>query len=141
MTTKPLWVLAATTLALAPLTARAADARCPLLNATLNGTYVVSGSGTITGVGQVTALGEHTWDGEGHTVATNTISANGTILHVTVTGTYTVNPDCTASLAESDGTHYRFVVAPNGNTASWIEIDPGTVVSGTEVRLKPVSED
>jgi len=141
MTTKLLWVLAATTVAMASLTAKAADARCPLLNATLNGTYVVSGSGTITGVGQVTALVEHTWDGQGHTVATNTISANGNILHVTVTGTYTVNPNCTASLAESDGTHYKFVVAPDGNTASWIEIDPGTVVRGTEVRLKPVSED
>jgi hypothetical protein len=55
---------------------------------------------------------------------------------VTVTGTYTVNPNCTASLAESDGSHYKFVVAPDGNTASWIEIDPGTVVSGTEVRMK-----
>src|SRR5215469_461850 len=129
--------LVAITTVLAPLTARAAEARCPRLNATLHGTYVVSGSGTIAGVGQVTALGEHTWDGQGNTVATNTISANGNILNVTVTGTYTVNPDCTASLAESDGTHYKFVVAPDGNTASWIEIDPGTVVSGTEVRLKP----
>lgn len=125
------------TIALAPLPVRAADALCPRLNATLHGTYVVSGSGTIAGVGQVTALGEHTWDGKGNTVATNTISANGNILNVTVTGTYTVNSDCTASLAESDGTHYKFVIAPDGNTASWIEIDPGTVVSGTEVRLRP----
>lgn len=139
MTTKLLrtCTLAVLTLTAAPLTVRAADARCPLLNATLRGTYLVSGSGTIAGVGQVAALGEHTWDGQGNTVATNTISANGTILNVTVTGTYTVNPDCTASLAESDGTHYKFVVAPEGNTASWIEIDPGTVVSGTEVRLRP----
>jgi hypothetical protein len=128
-------VLAAMSFAVAPQSLRAADARCPLLNATLHGTYVVSGSGTIAGVGQVTALGEHTWDGQGNTVATNTISANGNILNVTVTGTYTVNPDCTASLAESDGTHYKFVVAPDGNTASWIEVDPGTVVSVTEVRL------
>ena len=133
-------VLAAMTVALTPLTASAADARCPLLNATLHGTYVVSGGGTIAGVGQVTALGEHTWDGQGNTVATNTISANGTILNVTVTGTYTVNLDCTASLAESDGSHYKFVVAPDGNTASWIQIDPGTVVSGTEVRLRPQQE-
>jgi len=140
MTTKLLGAcaLAAMTVALASLTASAADdARCPRLNATLHGTYVVSGSGTIAGVGQVAALGEHTWDGQGNTVATNTISANGNILNVTVTGTYTVNADCTASLAESDGTHYKFVVAPDGNTASWIEIDPGTVLSGTEVRLRP----
>lgn len=142
MTTKLLQTcaLAAMTIAVTPLTVRAADARCPLLNATLHGTYLVSGSGTIAGIGQVAALGEHTWDGQGNTVATNTISANGSILNVTVTGTYTVNPDCTASLAESDGTHYKFVVARDGNTASWIEIDPGTVVSGTEVRLRPTQD-
>lgn len=75
-------------------------------------------------------------DGRGNTVATNTISANGNILNITVTGTYTVNSDCTASLAESDGTHYKFVVVPDGNTASWIEIDPGTVVTGSKARMK-----
>jgi hypothetical protein len=130
------YTMAAMTVALAPLTVRAADARCPLLNATLHGTYVVSGSGTIAGVGQVTALGQHTWDGQGNTIATNTISANGNILNVTVTGTYTVNPDCTASLAESDGSHYQFLIAPDGSKAWWIQTDPGTVVSGTEVRLR-----
>ena len=53
-----------------------------------------------------------------------------------VTGTYTVSPDCTASHAESDGSHYDYVVAPDGNTVTWIKTDPGTVVSGTEVRLR-----
>lgn len=52
-----------------------------------------------------------------------------------------VRPDCTASHAESDGSHYDYVVAPHGNTVTWIETDPGTVVSGTEVQLKsPGSE-
>jgi hypothetical protein len=129
------------TFALAPQVLNAADAQCPLGNATLHGTYVVSGTGTIVGIGLIAAVGEHTWDGRGNTSASNTISVNGTILKgVRVTGTYTVNPDCTASLVESDGSHYDFVVAPDGNTATWIKTDAGAVVTGTEVRLKRPKE-
>ena len=131
------FALAAMTLAVAPQSLKASDAQCPLRNATLHGTYVVSGSGTIVGIGPITAVGEHTWDGEGNTVATNTISVNGTVYTgVMVTGTYSVNTDCTGSLAESDGSHYNFVVAPDGNTATWIKTDGGAVLSGTEVRLR-----
>jgi len=58
-----------------------------------------------------------------------------------VTGTYTVNPDCTGSHAESDGSHYDYVVAPDGNTVTWIKTDAGAVVGGTEVRLKPTDAE
>jgi hypothetical protein len=126
----------AASFAVAPLTATAAEALCPLQNATLHGTYVVAGSGTIVGVGPIAAVGQHTYDGRGHTVATFTLSVNGTIIRgVTVTGTYTINPDCTATLAESDGNNYDFVVAPDGRMTTWINPGTGTVVSGTEVRL------
>lgn len=124
------------TAVLAPQAVKAASL-CPLHNATLHGTYLVAGSGTIVGVGPISAVGEVTFDGRGNSIATFTASVNGTILtDVTVTGTYTVNPDCTASHAESDGSHYHYVVAPDGNTVTWIKTDPGTVVSGTEVRLR-----
>jgi hypothetical protein len=129
--------LAVISFAVAPLSLMA-EAQCRLGNATLKGTYLISISGTgwIKGVGLVAAVGEHTWDGQGHTVATYTLSANGTILRgVTVTGTYTVNPDCTGSLAESDGSTYDFVVAPDGRTETWISTGADTVISGTEVRL------
>jgi|SRR5690348_8070226 hypothetical protein len=124
------------TAALAPPALEAADL-CPLQDATLHGTYLVAGSGTIVGVGPISAVGEVTFDGRGNSIATYTASVNGMIhKDVTVTGAYTVNPDCTASHAESDGSHYHYVVAPDGNTVTWIETDPGTVVSGTEARLK-----
>src|ERR1700686_4686743 len=97
--------LAMVTFALAP---QAFSAQCPLGNATLHGSYVVFGTGTIVGVGP-TAVGVETWDGQGNTVATYTASVNGNVYPgVTVTGTYSVNPDCTGSNAESDGTHYNF---------------------------------
>jgi hypothetical protein len=85
----------------------------------------------------VTAVGVETWDGQGNTVATYTASVNGNIFPgITVTGTYSVNPDCTGSNAESDGSHYNFVVSSDGNSTTWIQTDPGTVISGTETRLR-----
>ena len=125
------------TAALAPQALRAADALCPRQNATLHGTYLVAGSGTIVGVGPISAVGEITYDGRGNSTATYTASVNGTINKgVTVTGTYIVNPDCTGSHTESDGSHYDFVVAPDGSKATWIETDTGVAVTGTEVRLR-----
>lgn len=126
--------LAIITLALAP---QAFSARCPLGNATLHGPYIVFGTGTIVGVGPITAVGVHTWDGQGNTVATYTASVNGNVHPgITVTGSYTVNPDCTGSLSESDGSHYNFVATPDGNSTTWIQTDAGTVLSGTETRLR-----
>jgi hypothetical protein len=135
--------LAVVSFAVAPLSLMA-EAQCRLQNATLHGTYVVYGTGTIVGVGggPLAAAGEVTFDGKGNSVATYTVSVNGTIHKgVTVTGTYTVNLDCTATHAESDGSHYDYVVAPDGNTVMWVETDAGTAVSGTEVRLKPRDDE
>lgn len=128
------WALAIVVFALVP---GVLNAQCTLGNATLHGTYIVSGAGTVVGVGSLTAVGVHTWDGHGNTVATYTASVNGSIYPgITVTGSYSVNPDCTASLTESDRSHYNFVVSPNGNSATWIRTDAGTVVIGTETRLR-----
>jgi hypothetical protein len=135
--------LAAMAFAAAPQVLKATDmnGQCPLLNATLRGTYMVTGGGTIAGVGPVSAVGTITYDGKGNSVNTFTVSVNGAISRgVTVTGPYTVNRDCTGSLTQSDGTNYDMVVAPDGSTVFWIETDTGTVVSGTEVRFKHSSE-
>lgn len=125
------------TAALTPqaLKATDTDGQCPLQNATLHGTYMVTGGGTIVGVGPLTAVGTITYDGKGNSVNTFTVSVNGAISRGVVTGPYTVNRDCTGTLDQSDGTHYDQVVAPDGSTVFWIETDTGTIVSGTEVRF------
>jgi len=129
--------LAALALTAAPQALKATPL-CPLGNATLHGTYVVSGGGTIVGLGPVTSVGEVTYDGKGNSDATYTLSANGTILPVTVAGTYIVKPaDCTATAVEAPS-HFNFVIAPDGNTVWWLSTDPGTVLSGTLVRLHPL---
>lgn len=132
------FALATAAFALAPQALKAADPLCPLLNATKHGTYVVYGTGTIVGVGAAVAVGEITYDGHGNTLATFTLNVNGNVqTNTDVPGTYSINSDCTGTSLEA-GAHYSFVVSPDGNTTTWMETDPGTVVSGTEVRLKPV---
>ena len=137
-----LLVPVAFTVALAPQALMAADELCPRENATFRGTYVVYGTGTRAGVGPVAAVGEITSDGKGNTFATYAASVNG-VIHpkIVVTGSYTVNGDCTGSSAESDGSHYNFVVAPDGSKVTWIRTDKDFVTSGTEVRLKHLREE
>jgi len=84
--------------------------------------------------------GEITYDGHGNSLANFTLNLNGTIhTFAAVAGTYTINSDCTGTHLEG-GSHYSFVVSPNGNNATWIETDTGAVITGTEVRLNPVED-
>ena len=117
------FALAAFALTAAPPALKAAPL-CPLGNATLHGTYVVSGGGTIVGLGPVTSVGEVTYDGLGKSNATFTVSLNGNVQTVTVPGTYTVSPDCTATAVEGPS-HYNFVITPNGNNVWWMATDTG----------------
>jgi len=132
------FALAAVASVLAPQVVKAADPLCPLLNETKHGTYRVYGTGTVVGVGPAVALGEITYDGHGNAVATFTLNVNGNIqTHANVPSTYTIHSDCTGTAFEA-GAHYSFVTTPDGNVTTWMETDAGVVVSGTEVRLKPV---
>jgi len=132
-------VLAILTLALAPQVLNAGPL-CPLLNGTKHGTYVVHATGNIVGVGPAVGVGEITYDGHGNSLANFTLNLNGTIhTFAAVAGTYTINSDCTGTHLEG-GSHYSFVVSPNGNNATWIETDTGAVITGTEVRLNPVED-
>jgi len=116
-----------------------ANPLCPLGNATLHGTYSVSGGGTVVGLGPVTSVGEVTYDGRGNSNAVYTASLNGTIQPVIVPGTYTVNPDCTATAVEASS-HFNFVITADGNNAWWMATDTGTVLSGVIARLRPREE-
>jgi hypothetical protein len=92
------------------------------------------------GVGPVAAVGTITYDGQGKLVNPFTLSANGSVFTFTQTGTYNVNLDCTGKV-EQAGSHYNFVVAPDGSSVFWIETDPGTIVSGSAVRMKPTDAE
>ena len=118
-----------------------ADALCPLGNETLHGTYMTISTGTIVGVGPITAVGHTADDGKGNLVNPYTVSVNGVISTGTGIGTYTVSSDCTGSVVRTDGSHYSFVVTPDGSRIDSISTDPGRVVSGTAIRMTRRLED
>lgn len=135
------YALGAVAFGFAPQTLKAADSLCPRLNATKHGTYVVHGTGTVVNVGPAVAVGKITYDGNGNTLATFTLNLNGNVqTNTDVAGTYTINSDCTGTVVEA-GAHYSFVTSPNGNYTTWMETDPNTVVSGTEVLLRPTHSE
>jgi hypothetical protein len=61
------------------------------------GTYGYTTSGTIPTIGAVAAVGHVTLDASGNLTGAQTASFNGAIVPETLSGTYTVNSDCTGS--------------------------------------------
>jgi hypothetical protein len=57
----------------------------------------------------------------------------------TGSGTYTVNPDCTGtktiSFPDQRDIHAQFVVSQSGNKLHFVNIDPGTSLSGEADRF------
>ena len=88
---------------------------------------------------QDSEVGLLTADGIGNVYGSVTFSANGTLLAATYTGTYTVNPDCTASASINDSLgehlHETGVVLKGGSEIRFIGTDPGAEVSRDAVRL------
>ena len=83
--------------------------------ASLRGSFGFTSVGTLLAVpppsaGPFAEIGRQTFDGQGNTDATATLSANGNIKRVTVVGTYVVNPDCTGSMT--------LLVSPFGSTVN-----------------------
>jgi hypothetical protein len=127
--------------ALAPQALKAADALCPRGNATRHGTYMLMGTGTIVG-GPITTIGEVTFDGKGNQQVHSTASVNGIIYQdVMLTGTYTINPDCTGTTTLSDGSHYNSVTSPDGKKFFYMQTDAGTGSSGIGERLEHADSD
>jgi hypothetical protein len=111
-------------------------------NATLQGSFGFTSTGTLLALpppsaGPFAEIGRQTFDGTGdNTEGTATLSANGNINHVTFSGTYVVNPDCTGSMTlfvlplgrtitlefvvDDDGAELRALLTstPSGNTES-----------------------
>jgi hypothetical protein len=102
--------VAALALCIAP-TAKADDRGCS--NASLIGTFAYTATGSIVKapapVGPEAEVGTQTFDGKGATTGAATlVDATGAVHQLTITGTYTVNPDCTGT--------FTLQVAPLGST-------------------------
>jgi hypothetical protein len=138
-----LFALAAFTAAVAPQALKADNANCQVGNSIMNGTYYVSATGTIAGTGvgtgPVVYLGLVSYDGDGHGLygpSTTVVNGVASTDPGGTKGTFTVNRDCTGFKQFADGTHYNFVITPDGNTITWIETDSGGTIIGVATRLK-----
>jgi len=116
-------------------------------NATLKGAFGYSSTGTLLETyvpppfaGPFAEVGTQTFDGKGGTTAIATLSSNGNIVPITVTGTYTVNPDCTGTLTLQVSpfnatVHANFVIEKDGNAFQAIETEPGLIVTRMAWRI------
>ncbi|HMD48234.1 MAG TPA: hypothetical protein VKG79_04010 [Bryobacteraceae bacterium] len=124
--------------------AKADDKGCS--NASLQGTYGYSSVGTITAppdiAGPVAEVGTQFFDGRGNTTATATLSSNGTLFPLTITGTYTVHPDCTGTFTLQVApfgitVDVLFVIDDGWNEFRAIETDSGFVITRVGRKLYP----
>ena len=107
--------------------------------ASLQGSFGFTSTGTLLALpppsaGPFAEIGRQTFDGNGNTDATATLSANGNIKRVTVQGTYEVNPDCTGSMRLvvfpfNSTVDLDFVIDDDGAELRAIITDAGTVES------------
>ncbi len=110
-------------------------------NATLQGSFGYTSTGTLLlsfvpapYAGPFAEVGRQTFDGKGNTDATAFTSSNGNPQAVTITGTYTVNPDCTGTmtlyvLPFMSTVQADFVIDDDGAEIRYIDTDSGVVES------------
>ena len=69
------------------------------------------------------------FDGNGHFTNKLTMNDNGTIVHATDSGTYTINPDCTGTIYTNGGTRtVEILLVDSGNEFYSIRTDPANLV-------------
>ena len=114
-------------------------------NASLDGSYGLQAAGSIIGVGNFAAVGRFIFDGKGNLYATLFTRVNGNNNKLTITGTYSVSPDCTVSdtwNASNGGVStHESVIVDNGHGYFILNntLGDGSVISG-EAR-KQFTED
>jgi len=112
-----------------------ADKRCTVAAAA--GTYGFVASGSIAGVGPVAVTGLLSSDRTGNLVANETQKIDGATTILTVTGTLTVNSDCSFTNSFSDGSTAAGVIVDGGREVDFIETFPGALAfTGVAKRIK-----
>jgi uncharacterized protein (TIGR03437 family) len=98
--------------------------------------YAIEGFNILGSGGTIPAAdsGLYTSDGNGHFSGADTISVGGTVVSRTVSGSYTVNSDCTGSATFTDtlgnSANLDLFVANGGTQVQFIQTDSGFVLSG-----------
>ena len=116
------------------LTTNQAQGKVTCTAAGIQGKFGVEASGVFLGLGAVAFDGFFTLDGKGNVGGTESGSIAGQIFTgLSISGTYTVAPNCTGTMTFTVGTlteHSSFVMINSGKELLVVETDPNTVVGG-----------
>lgn len=110
-------------------TAATATAANKCNTSTLKGSYGHLVNGTILGFGPFTVVGVATFDGDGKWSRVETSNVNGQVFPETLTGTYTVNPDCSGTAHMTNGETSAFVIVDGGRKILAMGTDPNAVLT------------
>jgi hypothetical protein len=114
------------------------DSKATCSEATLHGTYLFAYDGVEIKENNhdhvpFAVAGYEVYDGNGKVNAVFSSSTEGEISrNESVSGTYTVNEDCTGTASYADGTRYDQFIAPDGRLFTLIQTNPGVVTAGFE---------
>ena len=103
-------------------------------NATLDGTYLFAQNGVeIKGDEQrpFALAGYEVFDGNGKVKQVLTLNMNGkkVIHNETLSGTYSVEADCTGTATYADGTREDQFIAPDGSQLTFVQTKPSEIVT------------
>ena len=114
-------------------------------NSTIKGTYayIIHGQVFLPNgpILLIDGLAKTTYDGEGNLTELGAVAVNGNVAPgwVSNTGTYSVNPDCTGTVTETNGDrpqiHLQMIVAQSGNKIHEMVIDPGFATTSDGERV------
>jgi hypothetical protein len=112
---------------------------------TLKGRYLFANSGWLfppaAGVTEPTpaahAAGFHIFHGDGTAtdIVTVRINAETVLENAVMTASYMVEPDCTGTYTVPNGPSFGLFIAPTGEAAAFIGVDPGNQVSDIARRV------
>jgi hypothetical protein len=89
-----------------------------------------------------TAAGRLVSDGAGNITAADTMSMDGTTVRRAITGTYTVNADCTGSVTFANSSlnqHFDFVITDNLKEVDMVMTDDGFMLTGKMRQQNPAA--
>jgi hypothetical protein len=114
------------------------DSKATCSEATLRGTYLFAYDGIEIKENDhapFAVAGYEVYDGNGEINGVASTSVEGEISsNESISGTYTVNDDCTGTLRYTDGTQYDQFIAPDGSVFTFVQTNPGVVGSGFELQ-------
>jgi hypothetical protein len=109
--------------------------------ATLNGAYGEVLNGQVLNVGPIVAVGVSNFDGKGHFTAEQTVNLNGNVVQAPLTGTYTVNRDCTGIAEPVGNGPHSFVIVDGGKQVDLIANNTAEVITIHFTKVESAKSD